>query len=66
MMLSDEQIRQISAAILPSDIRKYCIDNYKDFNKFQIEENDKEINRKEALKYDNRRTKKQKAMDNLV
>lgn len=37
MILSDDQIRQIGVSILPTDIRTYCIDNYKEFNEFQLD-----------------------------
>lgn len=66
MILSDEQIRQFSLAISPQDIRNYCINNHRDFIKFQSEESKKEDARRGSDKYDSRRTKSKKAMDSLA
>lgn len=43
MQITKEQAFLFASYILPNEIQGYCIDNYKDFFKFQTEGSKKEI-----------------------
>lgn len=61
MSLTDEQVKLFSSELLVSDIIDYINTHSKEYEQFLKEDNlGKEINN-----YDNRRTKRTKAMDKL-
>lgn len=40
MLITQEQSEMFAHYILNNDIRKYCIDNYQEFNEFQLNGNE--------------------------
>ncbi|MDD3187796.1 MAG: hypothetical protein PHD02_04975 [Bacilli bacterium] len=52
MLITQEQSEMFAYYILKDDIIKYCIDNYQEFNKFQLDGNEPIIfTKKEYLDY---------------